>query len=80
MLSLLVPFRSWTQYERILENGVLAYRSSGSARGGYLGEAFMSTHSILIEKLEDPMLGEILAYARGDDMALSQCYEKVSNL
>ena len=33
----------------------------------------MSTHSIILEKLEDPMLGEILAYARGEDMALSQC-------
>ena len=63
-----------------MENAVLAYRASGSARGGYLGEAFMSTHSILIEKIEDPMLEEILAYARGDDMLLSQCYEKVSNL
>ena len=58
---------------------MLAYRSSGRARGGYLGEAFMSTHAFVIDKLEDPMLGDILAYVQRDEFTLSQCYEKVSS-
>ncbi|CAM9899717.1 unnamed protein product [Ascophyllum nodosum] len=75
-----ILLESWTQYERNLENVVLAYRSSGRARGGYLGEAFMSTHAFVIDKLEDPMLGDILAYVQRDEFTLSQCYEKVDEL
>lgn len=64
-------------YEGYLEKAVEAYRSNGMQRGGYLGEAFMNTHSFLVEKLVDPMLSHIRAYERQDSEALAPCYNKV---
>lgn len=65
-------------YERYLEKAVQAYRSNGRQRKGYLGEAFMNTHSFLVDKLTDPMLSSIRAYERQDSDALAPCYNKVS--
>lgn len=57
---------------------MLAYRSNNGNRRNYLGEAFMTTHSFLEEKLVDPMLGHVLQYANNDSDVVASCYRKVS--
>lgn len=69
--------RRWTQYEKTLEDAVHAYRTSGRHRNGYLGEAFMTTHTILLEQLEDPMLGHVLQYVHRNKTTLEGCYKRV---
>lgn len=75
-----VRLQRWTQYEKNLENAVKAYRSSVKPRSTYLGEAFMSTHSMLLEKLEDPMHGDILQFMQRDSLTLAACYSKVEEV
>lgn len=69
--------RSWIHYEKKLEEGVLAYRSQGKDRRGYLGEAFVTAHSFSTEKLVDPMFGLVDDYIGHDPDALAKCYDKV---
>lgn len=37
----------------------------------------MTTHSFMVEKLENPKLGKILNFVNRDEKTLAACYEKV---
>lgn len=37
----------------------------------------MTTHSVILQKLEDPMLGDILKFVNRDGNTLEECYAKV---
>lgn len=69
--------RSWVYYDNILEESVLAYRSKGKERRGYLGQAFMSTHSFSTENVKGPMLDLMGKYSIRDASVLASCYDKV---
>ncbi|CAN0141774.1 unnamed protein product [Ascophyllum nodosum] len=70
----------WIHYERHLEEAVMAYRSSGEQRKGYVGEAFTTTNNFLVDKLVDPMLSHIRGYERQDSEVLAPCYNKVKGI
>ena len=73
------PHPSWVHYERILEEAVLFFRSGGGDAGNRIpiGEAFMTTHSFAVERLEDEYDVRVRQYKEGNETLLAACRDAV---
>ena len=70
---------SWVHYERLLKEAVV-FNRYGSGRVGSrvpVGEAFMTTHSFAVERLESDYATRVRKYTRGNETLLAMCRNTV---
>ena len=67
-------------YQRILEEAVSFVRAGGgnAANRVPIGEAFMTTHSFAVDRLEDEYDTRVREYAEGNETVLAACRAVVS--
>ena len=69
----------WVNYERLLEEAVLYYRSGGASGGKRVpvGEAFITTHSFADEVLDGEYEARVRDYEEKKESLLAQCRKTV---
>lgn len=74
-----IHVHSWVNYERLLEEAVLYYRSGGATGGSRVpvGEAFMTTHSFADEVLDGEYKVRVREYKEGKESLLTTCRDTV---
>lgn len=71
----------WVHYERLLEEAVTFYRSGGGSTANRIpmGEAFMTTHSFALDRLDGEYAIRVQEYEDGYEPTLASCRETANN-